>query len=123
MKKKNEHKKRTAIETLEKLGFQYKGAQLWKPPAGKKPEYISQTNVVFGMLESGEIFVDVGGERFTPDSGFYKLASVESAKLAHKVRNLELELTKLKASQDSEAANLRGSLHVFIRDLKLLGEL
>lgn len=58
----------------------------------------TKLNIIFGVLESGEIFVEVGGEQYTPASGFYKLASIQSAKLAHQVRDLQLEIFKLNSN-------------------------
>lgn len=64
-------------------------------------------NVIFGVLDSGEIFVEVGGEQFTPYESFYKLASIESAKHAHKVRDLQLEVANLQDADHCELIKLR----------------
>ncbi|AUR86341.1 hypothetical protein NVP1084O_134 [Vibrio phage 1.084.O._10N.261.49.F5] len=67
-------KESTAIETLEKMGFEWKGGELWKPPVGSAPEYIKpkRTNVEYvkviesifdlkGEFERGDLYVFNGG--------------------------------------------------------------
>lgn len=57
-------------------------------------------NIIFGILTTGEIFVEVNGTQHTPDESFYKLATIESSKLAHQVRDLTLEIEQVKRSHD-----------------------
>lgn len=37
---KDGHKESSAIKTLEAMNYSYSGAELWKPPLGKTPDYI-----------------------------------------------------------------------------------
>ena len=64
-------------------------------------------NIVFGVLANGEIFVEVGGEQFTPDESFYKLATIESAKHAHLARDLQAVIDEIKTADYSELVKLR----------------
>lgn len=64
-------------------------------------------NVVFGVLTNGEIFVEVGGEQFTPDESFYKLATIESTKHAHLARDLQSVIDEIKTADYSELVKLR----------------
>jgi len=56
-------------------------------PLIEKPQ-----NIIFGVLTTGEIFVEVNGQQHTPDEAFYKMAAIQSSTLAHQVRDLELAL-------------------------------
>ena len=57
-------------------------------------------NVTFGISTKGELFVEVLGKQYLPPDSFYKLASLNSAKLAHEVRDLELEVNELQGKLD-----------------------
>jgi hypothetical protein len=85
--------KQAALKTLQRLGYTYNGGELWKPPLGPVPDYIKkEPNVIFGVLTNGEIFVEVNGQQHTPADAFYKMATIQSTKLAHQVRDLEFSL-------------------------------
>lgn len=53
-------------------------------------------NIIFGILDNGEIFVEVNGIQHTPDESFYKMSTLQASKLAHQVRDLELDLLETK---------------------------
>lgn len=55
-------------------------------------------NVVFGVLTNGEMFVQIGENQYTPPNSFYRLVSMESAKIAHEAIATELENKTLKES-------------------------
>ncbi|AUR87532.1 hypothetical protein NVP1101O_121 [Vibrio phage 1.101.O._10N.261.45.C6] len=51
--KPNRTKESTAVETLERMGYEWKGGELWKPPVGIAPDYIKpkRTNVEYVKVE------------------------------------------------------------------------
>jgi len=77
---------------------------------------LKKPNVVFGVLDNGEIFVEVGGKQYTPASEFYKMASIQSAKLAHQVRDLDFKLDAEKSNnknikiQNAEMKSVIGNI-------------
>lgn len=44
-----------AIKTLKSLGYEYKGAEYWKPPIGKAPDYIEPPTFTQAMADAGEL--------------------------------------------------------------------
>lgn len=87
-----------------------------------------QLNVTFGLSTEGEIFVDVGGQQYTPDANFYKQIAHQTAILASQVVDLDKENMRLK----SENQDLKGkvkeleynvpAIALLYDALKLLGE-
>jgi len=91
---------------------------------------LKKPNVVFGVLTNGEIFVEVGGKQHTPAPQFYKMATIQSTKLAHQVRDLQLKVCKLQSENLPELMRLRkeneqfrSMLDCFINDMRNIGEL
>lgn len=60
-------------------------------------------NVIFGVLTNGEIFVEVNGEQHTPADEFYKMATIQSTMLAHKVRDLEEVIKTIYKDRETDA--------------------
>lgn len=85
-------------------------------------EYQEQAkpNVIFGVLTNGEIFVEVNGHQHTPCESFYKMATIQSTKLAHQVRDLQIELSTLKASQKPSQAEKLTLLRKENKQLKII---
>lgn len=48
-------KESTAVETLERMGYEWKGGELWKSPLGKKPGYLQDAidKALLGSFASG----------------------------------------------------------------------
>lgn len=66
-----------------------------------------EPNVIFGVLDNGEIFVEVNGVQHTPDESFYKISTLQASNLAHQVRDLELEKTDLESKvKKCQVANI-----------------
>jgi len=88
----------------------------------------SEPNVVFGVLDNGEIFVEVGGKQYTPTNSFYKMATIQSTKLAHKVRDLETQIFGLQSeinslSNNKELEKLQDAVTDFASQLITIGVL
>jgi hypothetical protein len=49
------HKTNSAVKTLEQLNYSYNGAELWKPPIGKKPDYIKTPTFTQAMADDWEL--------------------------------------------------------------------
>lgn len=72
----------------------------------KLPEL--KPNVIFGVLTNGEIYVEVNGQQHTPADAFYKMATIQSTKLAHQVRDLIIQNENL-AKENATLRDQRGA--------------
>ena len=60
----------SAVNTLNSMGFKYNGGKLWAiQPGSIVPVNNPVPNIIFGVLTTGEIFVEVNGQQHTPDVG------------------------------------------------------
>lgn len=80
-----------------------------------------QLNVTFGLSTEGEVFVDVGGQQYTPDANFYKQIAHQTAILASQVVELDKENMSLKKDNEAlveELAVQREAMYKAIDSLK-----
>lgn len=82
----------------------------------------AKPNVIFGVLANGEIFVEVGGEQFTPDDAFYKMSTLQASCLAHKVRDLRDENMNLRTEVKELTKKIGGYLSYSNRISNLVNE-
>jgi hypothetical protein len=57
------HQQAAAVKTLQRLGYTYHGAELWKPPLGKPPAYIAAQEQAGQMVSDEQIF-DLAKQHF-----------------------------------------------------------